>query len=267
MVDQKLIDYINSSIKSGHSPYEVKTELLKQGWPAGEVSKAMDNFKGNGSTPPQGGGGSSSSGGGHKNIYLIGAIVVIVIIAITAFYVISLGAPPSDPDGRQDVTVCGDGLCEGDETSSNCPDDCAAPGPTTAGISVSPATKTVSNGETFTLDVTITGAQDLFGFQFDVEFDSSILEFVTWGEGGFLSNNGENNIFCVDHIVQDGFVKNMACTRLGRGSVEGDGVLQTLTFKAIGTGTSQVNLPKVLLANSKAEAINADVSNGEVTVS
>ena len=113
----------------------------------------------------------------------------------------------------------------------------------------------------------ISEAYDVFGFQFDVEYDSDVLEFKEIEEGRFLDNNDQDSTFCVPHKSSDGLVENIACTRLGRGSVEGSGTLQTLTFEAIGAGTSEIKLSNVKIANSKAEKLDSSVSNGDVTVS
>lgn len=141
-------------------------------------------------------------------------------------------------------------------------------GPRPLTVSVSPASKSVSNGETFTLDVRVSGASDFYGFQFNVEYDPSILEFQGASEGTFLSKNGQDQTFCVDYKDEtSGLVKNIACIRLGEGSVDGEGLLETLTFKATGTGTSEITLSNVKLTNSKAERLDPSILNGEVIVS
>lgn len=142
----------------------------------------------------------------------------------------------------------------------------SGPGPLT--ITVSPASKSVSNGETFTLDVKISGASDFYGFQFNLEYDPSILEFQGASEGTFLSKNGADQTFCMDYDDETpGLVKNIVCIRLGKGSVDGEGLLETLTFKAIGTGTSQITLSNVKLTNSKAERLDSNTLDGGVIVS
>jgi hypothetical protein len=217
----------------------------------------------------------------NKNMYIVGFVIVIVIIAIAGFYMSSIGlfempgdqTPPPEGNGRYDASIggepqCGNNVCETGETYDTCPQDCERPPPSVpATVSVSPSAKSVSNGETFTLDVEIKDAYDLFGFQFNVEYDENVLEFKSPGLGPFLKKDGRST-FCVDYNNETaGIVRNIACTRLGRGSLDGDGVLEILTFKAIGTGTSPVTLTNVKLANPKAEKLDSIVSNGEVIVS
>lgn len=276
MVDKKLVDYVNSAMKSGQPVDEIRAELLKQGWPENDVNKVVGMFEEKEKVPekekmqvkPEREPVKKSATGSHRSVYITGLVIVIIVVGVTAFYVMSL--PPVETPEQ-----CGNDICDPGENYENCPQDCEAPvppppppptGPTT--ISVSPSTKSASNGETFTLEVKAADAYDFFGFQFNVEYDSSILEFQSASQGTFLSKNGQDSTFCVDYKTETaGLVQNIACTRLGRGSVSGEGVLETLTFKAIGTGTSGITLSNVKLANSKAEKIESSVSGGEVTVS
>jgi len=63
-----------------------------------------------------------------------------------------------------------------------------APAPTGAVpvVAIQPATLTVNVGQSFTLDVDITGVTDLFAFQFDVAFESALLMATAVNEGAFL---------------------------------------------------------------------------------
>jgi hypothetical protein len=271
MVDKKLVDYVNSAMKSGQPVDEIRAELLKQGWSEKDVNKVVSMFqekvpeKEKIPERPEREPVKKPATESHRAVYITGLVIVIIVVGVTAFYVMSL--PPIEAPEK-----CGNEICDPGENYENCPQDCEAPapptpptGPTT--ISVSPSTESVSNGDTFTLEVKASDAYDLFGFQFNVEYDSNILEFQSAGEGTFLKKDGRST-FCVDYNTETaGLVKNIACTRLGRGSVSGEGVLETLTFKAIGTGTSGITLSNVKLANSKAERIESSVSGGEVTVS
>jgi len=42
-------------------------------------------------------------------------------------------------------------------------------------VSIQPATSSVTQGDTFTVDIAITGAADLVAYQFDLTYDSAIL--------------------------------------------------------------------------------------------
>ena len=269
MTDQKLADYVNSAIKKGKAPEEIRASLLEMGWDENEVSKALSSAlalsKAGGNKKEASG--MKNGGKSHKTIYIAGLLIVIAIVAITSIYVFFI-LPATPVPGEE---KCGNSFCGLGETHETCPSDCTEPEPPgppagPVSLSVSPATKTINNGETFVLDFKIAGASDVFGFQFDVEYNPSVLQFQKSDQGTFLNKNGQDNTFCVDYKNSSGAVRNIACTRLGKGSAEGEGILDKITFKAIGSGTSDVKITNVKIANSNAEKIEAGVVNGEVTV-
>jgi len=248
MSDKKLTDYVNSELQKGKNIGEIKDVLVSRGWPENEIDDALSEAQS--SKQPKTKEGktekpkSEKGNGGHKKIYIAGAVIVLLILFVTVCYIITLAPipvpPPNNPPGPPAVTV----------------------------LSVSPALLSSNAGGTFTVDVQVKDASDLYGFQFNVEYDPSVLEFASAQEGNFLNNNGANKTFCVEHKANTpGFVKNIACSRLGQGSVEGNGVLEKLAFKAKAAGKSRITLSNVQLANSKAEKIDSTSSGSEVSVS
>ncbi|MFH1237791.1 MAG: cohesin domain-containing protein [Candidatus Aenigmatarchaeota archaeon] len=275
MVDGRLASYVNSALKSGKDLEQVKAMLVDKGWQENEVDEAISEFQrgGKANVGKQDVKPAKESGAGgksHKKIYMAGAAIVIVVLCVTAYYVLVVMQTPIGPG--LPTGFCGNGICDSSESVSTCPQDCketpVAPdipsGPVT--VSVNPVSSSVANGETVTLEFMVSGASDLFGFQFDVEYDPAILQFQNVEQGAFLNNNGQDNTFCVDYKTSSGIVENIACTRLGRTAVQGNGVLEKITFKAIASGRSQIKISGLKLANSKAAEIQATVSNGEVNV-
>ncbi|MCX6817885.1 MAG: cohesin domain-containing protein [Candidatus Aenigmarchaeota archaeon] len=275
MVDERLASYVDSALKSGKDLEQVKASLVNKGWTENEVDEAIAEFQKGGKEnakkqdvkPAKE---NSAGGKSHKKIYMAGAAIAIAVLCVTAYYVLVVMQTPIEhlPTG-----FCGNGICDSGESIAACPQDCKETpvvpdipsGPVT--VSVSPASLSAANGETFTLEFMVSGASDFFGFQFDVEYDPAILQFQNVEHGAFLNNNGQDNTFCVDYKTSSGIVENIACTRLGRTAVQGSGVLEKITFKAIASGRSQIKISGLKLANSKAAEIQATVSNGEVNVS
>ena len=106
-------------------------------------------------------------------------------------------------------------------------------------LSINPDTARVSNGEMVSVDVEISNVEGLSGFQFDVNYDSSVLEFQEAKEGTFLNNNGQESTYCIAYDSSSpGLVENLVCVKFGGSEVAGSGVLETLTFKAIGVQRS-----------------------------
>lgn len=133
-------------------------------------------------------------------------------------------------------------------------------------VSVSPASVSVNNGDIVTLDITVSNVADMLGFQFNVVYNPGVLEFQEVKEGNFLSNNGKDSPFCSEYKSLPGFINNFVCVRFGKIGVNGNGVLETFTFKAISSGESDIILSNVKLANSDSKPITTLVSDGKVVV-
>jgi general secretion pathway protein D len=114
----------------------------------------------------------------------------------------------------------------------------------------------VRPGDVFTVPVTITGASDVFAFQFDLAFDPAILELQSISEGGFLPTAGAT-------IFAPGTIDNTAGTATATadtlsGAVpgaSGSGTLADFTFRALALGTSDLALSNVILLDSSLSDI------------
>ena len=112
-----------------------------------------------------------------------------------------------------------------------------------ATVSFSPAAVSVATGESFTVDVRISDAADLFGFQFDLGFDPSKLTASVITEGAFLQAAGATLFIegTVDNTA--GTVSELANSLNGAvPGANGNGVLATIRFTAASAGTSSINL-------------------------
>jgi PKD repeat protein len=126
-------------------------------------------------------------------------------------------------------------------------------------VKIVPDTKTVSNGDTFTVDVVVEGAQDLNGFDLALDYAPGVLEFQSVTPGAALPYPLGPQEPDADTVTFGGF-------KLG-GGASGDHVLATVAFKAIGTGTSDLDLYNVQVydVGGGAEAV-ANPGDGEVNV-
>ena len=135
-------------------------------------------------------------------------------------------------------------------------------------VSVIPISISVDKGDEFTLNIEISNVADLYGFQIDIRYDPGVLEFIAANEGNFLNNNSEIDTFWIPpNSLTTGLIDNIACIRKGQVSgANGDGILVTITFKAIEGGLSEIILQNVILINSNSGHISFTISNGEVLV-
>lgn len=135
-------------------------------------------------------------------------------------------------------------------------------------ISIEPATKLISLGQVFSLDIVISDVIDLFSYQFDLAFDPSVLSASSIDEGSFLSSGG--NTFFLPGIIDNisGTISFTADSLLGSISgVTGSGILANITFSALMVSESPISLFNSILVDSNFLDIALDSqSGGTVTV-
>ncbi len=135
-------------------------------------------------------------------------------------------------------------------------------------LSFAPSPAVVQVGDTFTLDVLVAQAADLYAFQFDFAFDPTLVQADTVLEGDFLSASGRATFFfpgAIDNIA--GTVSFTANTLIGPGpSVTGDGTVVHLSFHALAPGQSDLSFGNVVLLDSSLSDIATTPMDGAVNV-
>lgn len=134
-------------------------------------------------------------------------------------------------------------------------------------ISIQPATRNTLVGQTFSLDVSINGAVDLYAYQFDIGFNPSMLSANSVSEGAFLSGSGSTFFFSgfIDNV--GGTISFVADSLTGPVSgASGNGTLATISFTSIGPGGSPVGVFNVTALDSFGEGIAVDTAGATVTV-
>ncbi len=126
-------------------------------------------------------------------------------------------------------------------------------------ISIDPPSPTVTVGETFSLNVQITGAIDLYAFEFDLGFDPGVLSANNTYEGAFLPSGGATLFIngTIDNL--GGTISYTADSLQGAiPGVNGSGILATMSFTALATGSSGINLFNGVWLDSNLSDIQLD---------
>jgi len=133
---------------------------------------------------------------------------------------------------------------------------------------ISAGTMTVNTGQTFNLDVSISGVTDLFSWGFDLSFDQTLLTANSITEGPFLKSMGGTTNYVAGMIDNTtGKISNTADTLTGATGVSGSGVLAIINFTAgATTGISTIGLSKITLTDSNFFPIVNIPQNGSVTI-
>lgn len=142
-----------------------------------------------------------------------------------------------------------------------------------ATVFVSPAAYTVlSVGSTFSVNVSVQGVQNLYGWEFKLYYSNRILNGTSAVEGPFLKSGGANTFFVLANFTDNysatqGQV-NLLCLRTGEVSgVDGNGTLATITFISTSTnGPETLHLADVKLSDPNAAQIPSATVDGEATV-
>lgn len=137
-------------------------------------------------------------------------------------------------------------------------------------VSITPGTITASQGDIFTIDViTDPAGSEVFGAECTVYFDSTMLKATDQTIGTFLNHDSADTIEVLNNINNDIGKVEYGETRTGDpeviGGVTDTGVMTTITFEVIGSGTCDLKL-EAMLANSGAQPIDAAVNSATCSV-
>ncbi len=170
---------------------------------------------------------------------------------------------------------CGDDGCGG--SCGSCQDGkiCSSKGLCiyikTAEVFISPSI-TNQIKEEFTININIKTETEIFAAEFELSFNSSLLEALEVTEGDFLKKDGASTSMqnaCPVINNTKGTIK-FANTRLGTTTgINGNGSLAEIKFNAKDIGNSQLILENVQLTDPslEVEKIKTNIKNGYVNIS
>jgi len=145
------------------------------------------------------------------------------------------------------------------------------PGLSIPNMVATPQGHAVSTNTTFNITIDIGDVIDLFAVQFNLLFNSTILQANSIVEADFLKSgcSTTGSVGVIDNLLGTILGFNKTCT--GITGVDGDGTLAIVEFTTKTEGLSHVNLTNITLYNSNLDQIsnltteNANVFVGETT--
>jgi general secretion pathway protein D len=141
----------------------------------------------------------------------------------------------------------------------------AAPSGPPVTFTVVPGDSSQGVGSTFQVSVMLGNAHDVYSVPLQMQFNPAVLQLVNVDSGNFLGSDGQA-ISIVHRDDGNGVVAISTGRPPSVAGVNGQGVLCTLTFKAIAAGDSSLNLVKVGAVNSKQANLPAVGSQAVVHV-
>jgi hypothetical protein len=128
-------------------------------------------------------------------------------------------------------------------------------------VSVSPSSTTILTNQNFTIGVNVSGVSDLFGWEFQLGWNSTFLDAVDVSEGEFLKTGGSTFFTYRSNTTAGNIIVD--CTLTGNIlGVSGGGTLARVTFYAKGVGECPLNLHDVTLLDSAGQLIPSQAVSG-----
>jgi len=130
-----------------------------------------------------------------------------------------------------------------------------------AAIFIYPETNEGNVGENFTIEVKVSDVTDLYGYEFHLRWNSTLLDCVEVSEGPFLKSGGST--FFTYKINSTEGCMVVDCTLLGDvQGVSGNGTLTTIKFYIKTTGECLLDLYDTILLNSAEQTIEHSTTDG-----
>ena len=143
----------------------------------------------------------------------------------------------------------------------------ANPGnPNGAILSFDPPTIAAAANSTFTVNVTLMGAQNVFSIPAQISFDPKLMQLLGVTNGGALSSDGQTVALVHREDQQAGSIQVTATRPPGAPGVAVNGTVFTLTFQAKVPGQGSLSINRAMLRDATMAGIPAGGSQAIVTI-
>ena len=138
--------------------------------------------------------------------------------------------------------------------------------PSQASFAFDPTTLTQRRGSTFTVNVLLNGAQNVYSVPLQLTYDPKLLQVVNVSNGGLLAQDGQ--IVTVAHREDDstGTMQVTATRPPGASGISGQGAVVTLTFMAKAQGQAALTIARGGARDPAMQAIPVNGATATVTI-
>ncbi len=150
--------------------------------------------------------------------------------------------------------------------SANVQPTAASAPPGSAILSFDPPTLDQAVGSTFTVNVNITGGQNVFSVPVQLLYNPRVLQLVNVSSGTMLSQDNQTVALVNRDDSMAGILQLTASRPPGAPGISGDGSVFTLTFQARAPGQSTLSINRALIKNAAMQTVPASGSQAIVTV-
>jgi general secretion pathway protein D len=149
--------------------------------------------------------------------------------------------------------------------SSIQPTAASAP-PGSAILSFDPPTLDQAVGSTFTVNVNLTGGQNVFSVPVQLLYNPRVVQLLNVSNGTMLSQDGQTVALVNRDDSMVGILQLTASRPPGAPGISGDGSVFTLTFQARAPGQSTLSINRAVVKNAAMQNVPASGSQAIVTV-
>ena len=129
-----------------------------------------------------------------------------------------------------------------------------------------PPTITATKGNTFVVNLQISGAQNVYSVPVQMNYDPAKLQLVNVSNGGFLSQDGQAVALVHREDEATGTLQITATRPPGAGGVSGQGTVVTITFMAKASGQTPLTITRGGARDPGLQAITVNGAQASVTV-
>ena len=170
-----------------------------------------------------------------------------------------LATPPAsaNPPAAAPVTVPQVNAPPSATTSTpGAPPSAPAPPQANASVNFVPAQVETIMGGSFSVNLVVANATDLFSAPLQIKFDPKVLKLNDVAQGNLMASDGQQATF-TKNIQNDTGEADITLNRLpGTGGITGSGMLVTLSFTTLARGATSVSAPAFSPSNSQGQPIS-----------
>jgi general secretion pathway protein D len=129
-----------------------------------------------------------------------------------------------------------------------------------------PGAITAAKAQTFTVNILISGAQNVYSVPLQLNYDPNKLQLMNVSNGGFLSQDGQTVALVHREDETTGTLQITATRPPNSGGVSGQGTVVTLTFMAKASGQSPLTITRGGARDPSMQAITVNGAQAVVTI-
>ncbi len=142
----------------------------------------------------------------------------------------------------------------------------ANPGAGATNFLFDPGQITAVKGNTFVVNLLISGAQNVYSVPVQMNYDPAKLQLVNVSNGGFLSQDGQAVALVHREDETTGTLQVTATRPPGAGGVSGQGAVVTLTFQAKASGQTPLTITRGGARDPGQQSITVNGAQASITV-